>query len=62
VSSDYLRTSADRARAIATVLDEVAAGRFDPRIAGRFALARAADAHDLLASRGVLGKRLLDAS
>jgi NADPH2:quinone reductase len=61
-SNDYLRTAADRARAMATVLDAVAAGRFDPRIAGRFALARAADAHDLLASRGVLGKLLLDAS
>jgi NADPH:quinone reductase len=60
-SNDYLRTGADRSRALATVLDAVAAGRFDPRIAARFRLARAADAHELLASRSVLGKLLLDA-
>jgi NADPH:quinone reductase len=60
-SNDYLRTAADRGRAMATVLDAVAAGRFDPRIAGRYPLVRVADAHDRLASRGVLGKLLLEA-
>jgi NADPH:quinone reductase len=60
-SNDYLRTGADRARALATILEAVAAGRFDARIAGRFELARAAEAHERLASRGVLGKLLLRA-
>jgi NADPH:quinone reductase-like Zn-dependent oxidoreductase len=50
-SNDYLRTGADRARALATILEAVAAGRFDARIAGRFELARAAEAHERLASR-----------
>src|ERR671914_86327 len=58
-SNDYLRTGADRARALAAILEAVAAGRFDARIAGRFELARAAEAHERLASRGVLGKLLL---
>ena len=60
-SNDYLRTGADRARALATILEAVAAGRFAARIAGRFELARAAEAHERLASRGVLGKLLLRA-
>jgi NADPH:quinone reductase-like Zn-dependent oxidoreductase len=60
-SNDYLRTGADRARAFATILEAVAAGRFDARIAGRFELARAAAAHERLASRDVLGKLLLRA-
>ena len=60
-SNDYLRTGADRARALATILDAVAAGRFDARIAGRFELARAAEAHERLASRGIFGKLLLRA-
>ena len=58
-SNDYLRTGADRARALAAILEAVAAVRFDARIAGRFELARAAEAHERLASRGVLGKLLL---
>jgi NADPH2:quinone reductase len=58
-SNDYVRTGADRARALATILEAVAAGRFDARIAGRFELARAAEAHERLASRGILGKLLL---
>jgi NADPH2:quinone reductase len=60
-SNDYLRTGADRARALATILEAVAAGHFDARIAGRFELARAAEAHERLASRGILGKLLLRA-
>jgi NADPH:quinone reductase len=60
-SNDYLRTGADRVRAFATILEAVAAGRFDARIAGRFELARAAAAHERLASRDVLGKLLLRA-
>jgi NADPH:quinone reductase len=60
-SNDYLRTGADRARAFATILEAVATGRFDARIAGRFELARAAEAHERLASRVVLGKLLLRA-
>jgi NADPH:quinone reductase len=55
------RTDADRARALASVLEAVAAGRFDARIAGRFELERAAEAHERLASRGVVGKLLLRA-
>jgi NADPH:quinone reductase len=46
---------------MAFVLGASAVGRFDPRIAARFPLARAAEAHDRLASRAVLGKILLEA-
>jgi hypothetical protein len=48
-------------RALGTILQAVAVGRFDARIAGRFELACAAEAHERLASRGVLGKLLLRA-
>jgi NADPH2:quinone reductase len=57
----YLPTRADRARAVHAVLDEVAAGRFDPRIAGRYPLAQAREAHVRLADRAVVGKLLLEA-
>jgi NADPH2:quinone reductase len=40
---------------------QVAAGRLSPRIAGRFPLSRASEAHALLADRNVLGKILLQA-
>jgi NADPH:quinone reductase-like Zn-dependent oxidoreductase len=60
-SNDYLRTGANRARALASILEALAAGRFDARIAGRFELERAAEAHERLASRGILGKLLLRA-
>jgi NADPH:quinone reductase len=56
----YLAGQPDRARAVGAVLSEVAAGRFDPRIAGRFPLREASEAHTRLAGRGVLGKLLLE--
>jgi NADPH:quinone reductase-like Zn-dependent oxidoreductase len=43
------------------VLDEVRSGKFNPRIAGRFPLRQAAQAHVLLARRTVQGKLLLQA-
>jgi len=60
-ASHYLTGPQDRARALRVVLDEVAAGRFSPRIAGRFPLHQASQAHALLASRTVSGKLLLEA-
>jgi NADPH2:quinone reductase len=57
----YLPTAADRARAAHAVFAEVRAGRLDPRIAGRFPLAQAGEAHVRLASRAVLGKLILQA-
>ena len=42
------------------VLGAVAAGALDVRIGGRFALERAAEAHDALESRATSGKLLLD--
>jgi len=60
-ASHYLTGPEDRARALRVVLDEVAAGRFSPRIAGRFPLHQASQAHALLASRTVSGKLLLAA-
>jgi NADPH2:quinone reductase len=59
-ASHYLAGQPDRARAVGAVLSEVAAGRLDPRIAGRFPLREASEAHTQLASRGVLGKLLLE--
>jgi NADPH2:quinone reductase len=56
----YLAGQPDRARAVGAVLSEVAAGRFDPRIVGRHPLREASAAHTALASRGVLGKLLLE--
>jgi NADPH2:quinone reductase len=58
-ASHYLTGPQQRARALGAVLDEVAAGRFSPRIAGRFPLCQASQAHAQLASRTVQGKLLL---
>jgi NADPH2:quinone reductase len=60
-ASHYLTGPHERARALRAILDEVAAGRFSPRIAGRFPLGQASQAHTLLASRTVSGKLLLEA-
>jgi NADPH2:quinone reductase len=60
-ASHYLTSQHERARAIGAVLAKVEAGRFIPRIAGRFPLRRASDAHAKLGSRAVTGKLLLDA-
>jgi NADPH:quinone reductase len=57
----YLASQQDRAAAVAAVLGQVAAGRLSPRIAGRFPLSRASEAHAVLAGRKVLGKILLQA-
>jgi NADPH2:quinone reductase len=57
----YLSTAEQRAHALRVVLDHVTAGRFSPRIAGRFPLRQASQAHSLLASRTVQGKLLLEA-
>ena len=60
-ASHYLARQQDRAAAVSAILGELAAGRFSPRIAGRFPLRRAPEAHARLASRTVLGKLLLQA-
>jgi NADPH2:quinone reductase len=60
-ASHYLSSQRDRAAAVSAILDQVRAGRFSPRIAGRFPLRRASEAHARLASRTVLGKILLQA-
>jgi len=60
-ASHYLTGPQDRARALGAVLDEVTAGRFSPRIAGRLPLRQASQAHARLASRTVSGKLLLEA-
>jgi NADPH2:quinone reductase len=57
----YLTGAEDRARALGAVLDQVAAGRFSPRIAGRFPLRQASETHVRLASREISGKLLLHA-
>ena len=57
----YLASQQDRAAAVGAVLGQVAAGRLSPRIAGRFPLSRASEAHARLADRQVLGKILLQA-
>jgi NADPH:quinone reductase len=57
----YLARQQDRAAAVSAVLGQVAAGRLNPRIAGRFPLSRSSEAHALLAGRKVLGKILLQA-
>ena len=57
----YLSGPHERARALTAVLDEVRSGKFNPRIAGRFPLRQAAQAHALLARRTVQGKLLLQA-
>jgi NADPH2:quinone reductase len=55
----YLTSQQERAAAVSAILDDVRAGRLSPRIAGRFPLRRASEAHASLASRTVLGKLLL---
>jgi NADPH2:quinone reductase len=60
-ASHYLASQQDRSAALSAILGELAAGRFSPRIAGRFPLRSAAEAHTRLASRSVLGKLLLQA-
>jgi NADPH2:quinone reductase len=60
-ASHYLSGQHDRAAALGPVLGQLRAGRFRPRIAERFPLGRAAEAHALLASRAVAGKILLQA-
>jgi NADPH:quinone reductase len=60
-ASHYLSGPHERARALTAVLDEVRSGTFQPRIAGRFPLRQAAQAHALLARRTVQGKLLLQA-
>ena len=60
-ASHYLTNQRERASAVSAVLDEVRAGRFSPRIAGRFPLRSASEAHARLAGRTVLGKLLLQA-
>jgi len=60
-ASHYLASQPDRAAAVDAVLGQVAAGRLSLRIAARFPLRRASEAHALLASRAVTGKVLLRA-
>lgn len=60
-ASHYLSSPQARARALGAVLQEVSRGLFSPRIAGRFPLRQAAQAHIRLASRTVEGKLLLQA-
>ena len=57
----YLASQHDRAEAVGAIVSQLAAGRFSPRIAERFPLRRASDAHVRLASRTVQGKILLEA-
>jgi len=60
-ASHYLSNPQARARALGAVLQEVSRGLFSPRIADRFPLRQAAQAHIRLASRTVEGKLLLQA-
>jgi len=60
-ASHYLAGQADRAAATRAILGQVAAGQFSTRIAARFPLRRASEAHALLAGRTVTGKILLRA-
>lgn len=57
----YLAAPDDRAAATRAILGQVAAGQLSPRIAARFPLDRAAEAHALLGGRTVMGKILLQA-
>jgi NADPH:quinone reductase len=60
-ASHYLSSPQARARAIATVLQELSGGLLSARIAGRFPLSQATQAHIELSSRTVQGKLLLEA-
>ena len=60
-ASHYLTSQRERAAAVSVILDQVRAGRFSPRIAGRLPLRQAPEAHARLAGRTVLGKILLQA-
>jgi NADPH:quinone reductase len=60
-ASHFLTNQRERASAVSAILGEVSAGRFSPRIAGRFPLRSASEAHARLADRTVLGKLLLQA-
>ena len=60
-ASHYLAGQHDRAAAVSAVLGQLGAGRLRPRIAERYPLGRAAEAHTRLASRTVAGKILLQA-
>jgi NADPH2:quinone reductase len=60
-ASHYLAGQPERAAAVDAVLRQVTAGQLGPRIAARFPLRRASEAHVLLASRAVTGKVLLPA-
>ncbi|NIH87367.1 zinc-binding dehydrogenase [Amycolatopsis granulosa] len=55
-----LGSPADLRDATESVLAEAAAGRVKPLIGQRFPLARAADAHRAIESRGTIGKTLLE--
>ncbi|NIH78750.1 zinc-binding dehydrogenase [Amycolatopsis viridis] len=58
--SGALGSPADLRAATEWVLAEAAAGRVKPLIGQRFPLARAADAHRAIESRGTIGKTLLE--
>jgi NADPH2:quinone reductase len=60
-ASHYLVSQRDRAVAVSAILGRLTAGQFSPRIAERFPLSRASEAHSRLASRTVRGKLLLQA-
>lgn len=60
-ASHYLDTAAERSSALRAAFFDVRADRLTARVAGRFPLRRAADAHRLLESRAVVGKLLLEA-
>src|SRR5215813_7107122 len=60
-ASHYLAGQEDRAAATNAILGQVTAGQLSPRIAARFPLRRASEAHALLGGRTVTGKVLLRA-
>ncbi len=60
-ASHYLGSQQDRAAAVSAILGQLTAGQLSPRIAERFPLGRASEAHARLASRTVQGKILLQA-
>jgi NADPH2:quinone reductase len=60
-ASHYLASQYDRAAAVSAILGQFTAGHLSSRIAERFPLGRASEAHARLASRTVPGKILLQA-